>query len=311
MRQTLLAISVCALAVSAACGRAGSVVKVDPALAALIPSDTAVMVGAKLDKLRETEVYRKHFSETAIPRLDEFARDTGLDPRKDVWDVLFCSNASTSGVLMVRGKFSQGELEPKLEREGAVRMKHKGYNLFGNDETAVFFMNASTALAGSTPLLKTIIDSRDRPGGGVPAALRPLVDAVPADAQVWAVFNTAGINLPFAGKGTAAVLEQLLRSVQNGRFSADLRSGFAFDAVGNCTTDESAKQIHDLLKAAIGFGRLSTPGNQPELLQVYDAIKVSHGNRAVNITANVPQDLVDKFVDTFVARSGRRSEAQP
>jgi hypothetical protein len=306
MRKTLLLLIVLAALLLSGCGRVGVVApKVDPALATLIPADTAIMVGGKLDKLRETEVYKKHFSNVAIPRLDDFARDTGLDPRKDVWDVLFCSNGSNSGVLMARGKFTQGELEPRLEREGATRMKHKGYNLFGNEETAVFFMNASTALAGSTPVLRNIIDHRDQSGGGIPAPLRPLIDALPADSQVWAVFNSTGINLPFAGKGTAAVLEQLLRSVENGRFSADLRSGFAFDAVGNCTSDESAKQIHDLLKAAIGFGRLSTPNDQPELLKVYDAINVQRESQKVNITADVPQELVDKFIDTFVAR-GRR-----
>ena len=36
--------------------------RVDPALATLVPADTAVLVGAKLDKLRETQVYQKHFA---------------------------------------------------------------------------------------------------------------------------------------------------------------------------------------------------------------------------------------------------------
>jgi hypothetical protein len=303
MFKTVLIIPVAACIVLSACGRSTpTTVRVDPALASLIPSDTAVLVGAKLEKLRETEVYRKHFSEASIPRLDDFARDTGLDPRKDIWDVLFCSNGSDSGVLMARGKFPQSELEPRLEKEGATRTNYKGYSLFGNDQTAVFFMNASTAITGSTPVLKTIIDNRDRSSAGIPATLRPLVDSVPSDAQVWAVFNATGINLPFTGKGTAAIIEQLLKSVQNGSFSADLRKGFAFNATGNCTSDESAKQIHDLTKAAIGFGRLSTPNNQSDLLKVYDAIKVEQQNRTVNISADVPQDLVDRFIDTFVAR---------
>ena len=64
---------------------------VDPALATLVPADTAILVGAKLDKLRETPTYQKHFSQMSLPRLDDFARETGLDPRKDVWEVLFAS----------------------------------------------------------------------------------------------------------------------------------------------------------------------------------------------------------------------------
>jgi hypothetical protein len=276
--------------------------RVDPALASLIPADTAVMVGAKLDKLRDTATYQRHFSQISLPKLDDFAKDTGLDPRKDVWEVLFCSNGRDAGVLMLRGKFSARELEPRLEREGATKTNYKGYSLFGDERNAVFFMNSSTAVAGSTPVLKTIIDNRDRSAGGVPAALKPLVEAAPANAQVWAVFDAANITLPFAGAGPLGNMDQILRSIQNGLFSADLSKGFDFQAAGSCTDDKSAKQIHDLLKGLIGIGRLSTSDKQPEMLKVYDAIKVAQQGSKVNISADVPQDFVDKFIDTFVAR---------
>lgn len=286
------------------CGKSSNVAaeRIDPALASLVPADTAVMVGAKLDKLRDTPTYQRHFSQMSFPKLDDFAKDTGLDPRKDVWEVLFCSNGRDAGVLMLRGKFSTRELEPRLEREGAAKTNYKGYGLFGDERNSVFFMNASTAVAGSTPSLKTIIDNRDRTGSGVPAALRPLIDGAAANAQVWAVFDAANITLPFAGAGPFGNMDQILRSIQNGRFSADLAKGFAFQANGSCTDDKSAKQIHDLLKGLIGIGRLSTSDKQPEMLKVYDAIKVEQQGSKVNVSADVGQDLVDKFIDTFVAR---------
>jgi len=37
---------------------------------------------------------------------------------------------------MVRGKFTTGELEPKLQREGAIRSSYKGYGLFGDDKNS-------------------------------------------------------------------------------------------------------------------------------------------------------------------------------
>ncbi len=287
---------------AAGCGqKQSSAVRVDPALATLVPADTAILVGSKLDKLRETPTYQKHFSQMSLPRLDDFAKETGLDPRKDVWEVLFCSNGSNSGVLMVRGKFAPGELEPKLERQGATRTRYKSYNLFGDERNSVFFMNASTALAGSTSALKGILDGLDRSGSGIPASLKPLVDAVPDGAQFWAVFNGSAIALPFSMKGGIG-LDQILRSVENGRFSANLTNGFDFQAVGTCTNDQSAKQIRDLLKGLIGIGRLSTSPDQSDMLKVFDSINIDQQGRVVNISADIAQDVVDKFVDTFVAR---------
>lgn len=298
--RTTFAAALCAVALLSSCGKmTTTAVRVDPALSTLVPADTALLVGAKLDKLRETPIYQKHFSRLPLPRLDDFAKETGLDPRRDVWEILFASNGSQSGVLMARGKFTTSELEPKLEREGSTKTRYKGYNLFGDANNAAFFMNSSTALAGSTPVLKAIIDNRDRSGAGIPPVLQQQFSAIPAGSQFWAVFSGARMNLPFSSDSNLGNFNQFLRSVQSGRFSADLRSGLDLQASGACTTDQAARQIHDTLKGLIGLGRLNTPDNQPELLRVYDSIKVKQNGTILNLAANVPQDAVDKFLDAF------------
>jgi hypothetical protein len=299
--RIIIPVVLCAAAALTSCQKTTSTnVRVDPALATLVPADTAILVGARLDKLRETPIYQKRFSQVPMPRLDEFAKQTGLDPRRDVWEVLFASSGGQTGVLMARGKFPTGELEPKLEREGATRTAYKGYTLFGDDRNAAFFMNSSTALAGSTPVLKAIIDNRDRSGSGIPEKLAPLVEAVPSGSQFWAVFSGSAINLPFPNESNLGNLNQIVRSIQAGRFSADLTKGLELQANGTCNTDEDARRIHDFLKGLIGLGRLSTPDNQPEMLKMYDSIEVNQQARVVNLSANVPQDVVDRFLNTFV-----------
>jgi hypothetical protein len=96
----------------------------------------------------------------------------------------------------------------------------------------------------------------------------------------------------------------MIRSLDSGWISADLRTGLDLKAAGNCQNDASAKQIHDALRGLIGIGRLSTPDNQPDLLRAYDGIKVEQQGKVVNVTAKVPQDLVDKVLDTFLTSSG-------
>jgi hypothetical protein len=305
IRVFILAIAVLAL-VSCQKSPIGAV-QVDPALATLVPAETQMMVGARLDRLRKTPIYEKRFASLPLPQLDKFAKDTGLDPRKDVWEILFCSNGKNNGVLMVRGKFAPTDMEPKLVREGATRTAYKGYSLFGDDRTALFFMNSSTALAGSTPLLKSIIDNRDGSGSGIPPVLLPLVKEIPADSQFWSVFNGVLVEMPFREDSNLGNINTMIRSLDNGWVSADLSKGLDLKAVGNCKTADAAKQIHDALRGVIGFGRLSTPDNQPDLLKAFDGIKVEQQAKLVTITAQVPQDLVDKVLDLFTSsRPGLR-----
>jgi hypothetical protein len=56
------------------------------------------------------------------------------------------------------------------------------------------------------------------------------------------------------------------------------------------------------LKGIIGLGRLSTPDNKPDLLKLYDAIEVEQVQNKVTVTAHLPPDLADRFVDLWVKK---------
>src|SRR5580658_4233483 len=93
--------------------------KIDPALATLIPGDTTLLIGTRLEALERTPVYQKYLADRKFPQIDEFARQTGIDPKKDLWELLFVSNGKNK-ILLGRGKFAN-EMEPRLEKNGAKR----------------------------------------------------------------------------------------------------------------------------------------------------------------------------------------------
>ncbi len=290
-----------ALIVAAGCRKPGpsTAVHIDPALATMVPADTQVLVGTRLDKLKATPLYQKRFAQAALPGLDQFARETGLDPRKDVWELLFASNGKDTGVLMVRGRFSPVDMEPKLERQGATRTRYKSYSLFGDDKRSMFFMNQSTALAGSTGSIQQIIDNLDSGANGIPPVLLPLVKELPAGSQFWAVFNGVLVDMPFREGTNLGNINNMIRSVDHGWVSADLTRGLDLRASGMCKSEESARQIHDALRGIIGLGRLNTPDSHPELLKAFDGIKVDQQGRALKVVADVAQDTVDSVLDVF------------
>src|SRR5712692_1565032 len=66
--------------------------RVDSTLAALVPADATMLAGVSMDAVRGTPFYRKMLAEKRLGPLDDFALETGFDPRKDVRELLVASN---------------------------------------------------------------------------------------------------------------------------------------------------------------------------------------------------------------------------
>jgi hypothetical protein len=295
MKRPLLLAAALALA---ACISKPTSLRIDPALATIVPPDTTILVGAKLDKLRDTEIYRKYFQEAKFAPLDEFQKRTGLDARKDLWELVLASNGK-DGVILARGRFGEGEMEPRLQAEGATRFAYKGRNLYGNDEAVATSLNMSTWIVGPTAAVKRLIDEQNTGRLGIPEALKPLVASIPYGTQFWAVYGGGAASLGLPERGLLANAEKLVRSVQTGTFAANLASGADLKIAGSCDTDANAKQVHDAVKALVGIGRLATPQDQPELLQLWDGIVVVQDRNHVRVSTVVPLDRVERFVGLF------------
>jgi hypothetical protein len=285
-----------------ATGKIGSIT-IDPTLESLVPPDTVFIMGADVDAIRNTAVYQKHIGIIELPRLNEFTRRTGIDPRKDISQVLSVADGK-SGVLLVRGRFNIQDVESRLEHEGAHRTPYKNVALFGDERTAVLFLDPNTAAAGPTPALKAIVDDREKPRHGLPEALAARVRTVPAGSQIWAAFigGVQGLNVAVPPNSNLAAAVQVLRGLDNAMLAIDLRNGFDLHGDAQCKTDADAKRLHDALKGIIGFGRLSTPDSKPELLKLYDAIQVEQAGDKVTIAAHLPPDMVDNFLDLWLKR---------
>src|SRR5690349_21781021 len=96
---------------------ASSTVYVDPALATLVPPDTIMLAGVRMEKLAATQFWRDYVNKGRVPMLEQFRKRTGLNPEKDIWELLVASSQKEA-VMLIRGKFSEMGLEPKLDLEG-------------------------------------------------------------------------------------------------------------------------------------------------------------------------------------------------
>jgi len=299
MRRSAIAL-LCA--VLAGCqARKNPAVLVDPSLAELVPSDTVFVAGANIEAIRETPVYQKLLSRLPVPQLEEFARKTGLDPRRDLAAVLSSTNGKHA-LLVARGKFRTSDVEARLEANGAPRFSYKQYRLFGSEQGAVFFLSPTTAVAGPASELRSLIDSRRGSGRGLPASLTSLLAALPAGDQIYAALTGGiqGLNLGIPENSNLSNITQVLESMNSATIGMDLRNGVNLVAMANCKTERDAKFVHDMLRGVIGFGRLNTPDGQPELLKLYDAIQVTQLQSQTRLEAAIPADLADRFLDLWL-----------
>jgi len=272
--------------------------KIDASIDTLVPPDTVLMAGTRLEALLKTPVYQRNFAGLKISQIDEFASRTGLDPRKDLWELLFVSNGHRN-VLLGRGKFGDEMMQPKLEKQGAPSFAYKGFTLVGNEQGAMLLINGTTAALGDVPALEALIDQRAT-SHGPPPVMTALLKQIPADAQFWGAYAGGPIHLPL--DGNLANINKLLASVRTGTIYFDLRTGISGVAEATCADEPGAQQVEGAFKALIGIGRLSVPKNQPELAKVYDAIRVTQESNRVKLYIDVPDAMADKFLKMWMGR---------
>ena len=269
--------------------------KIDPALSSLIPPDTILLVGARLEALEKTPIYLNHLAKRSMPLIDDFPKQIGLDVRRqDLWELLLISDGKQS-VILGHGKFAN-EAEPRIQRPGATRFGYKGYNLVGDERQAVLLISPSVIGYGPTPALRWLIDQKGN-STGPPAALTVQLKEMPAEAVLWAAYGGGLTSLPFNAPGDMANMNKIIASIQSGSVYLDLRTGVNGLATGTCGSEQDAKMLYDSLRALQGLGRMAIAKEQPERGRILDGLRVTQESRKVNIHIEEPEELVDTFLN--------------
>jgi hypothetical protein len=297
-RATLLVLCLTGIALSMTACQSGmhAGAFIDPAFRPLIPPDSQVLAGVRLEKLRSTDLYKKYRAELPLPMLEQFKEKTGIDPEQDIREALVVGSQA-GAVVLVRGHFDPGELEPKLRALGTKPLEYKGHMLAGDERYAVAIVNRGVAAAGSAARLRALIDRRDQPVE-IPVALTAGLAHVPGNAQLWVV--GAG-TIPHFGlleehDDIQSILENFVRYVNGAMLSLQVDSGLSFVGRVDCNSQEGVKRVNDALRGVIGLARLTTKTDEGDLLRLYDGIEVSAQGNTVKIDAKISPELVPKVV---------------
>jgi hypothetical protein len=278
--------------------------RIDNVLVKLIPRDSVSLFGVQMDQVKNTAFYKKLIAQQKLTQLDEFAAQTGFDPRRDVRELLVASNLTkNSGVLLARGNFRVTP-EALAKMKDMRRTTYKGYTLWvsGTPEAGFSILDSTLVIAGPVATMHAALDQyRDHNADPGKREVSPLLEramAVPMRNQIWLVSQGGsdflGNNMP--NTGPAANFGVIFKNLESLQLQADLSEGLNANIAGSCKTEADAKSLSDAARGLIGFGRLSVPEGQPQLLRVWDAIQVTQQGRTLSVTADIPAELVDRLI---------------
>lgn len=271
------------VALLAGCGRTGgSRLPISAELLEHVGPGTIAVAGGQIQPL---------VSAGLVPPLKGFVGATGFDPSKDVREFVVTYDGK-SAVLLAQGAFREAELRKKLEDAKALGEPHGGKTIWRQGEIGFVLLRPDVAAAGPVTVLKSLVDAKS---GGMSEGLKKVLEQVPGDAHIWGA-SMGGIQLPVPPRSNLANVDKLLTMVSSVIASANVSSGVRFQAKATGTDAEGAKKVHDALRGALGFARLSTSTNRQDLLKAYDAIDIRQKETHVLVTAYLPQESVDALL---------------
>ena len=289
----LLGTAVLITAVS--CSHAQQGAQVDKTFRSAISPDAQSLFSARLDRLKASDVYRRHEQQLDLPQLNAMAERVGLDPRRDLSNVLVEWDGKNL-LMLAQGAIATSQLEAKLTAGGARRVSFKNFTLFTRGADSVSFPEG-LAIAGPTAVVQSALELRSEKAGDVPAELKERLAEVPADSQIWEV-SRGGLplaNFPLRSD-MASNLSNIAAFVSGTSLGLRFDSGSHLQARLICKSPEGAERIQDTLRGLIGLGRLSTHDNELDLLRMWDAISISKEQDTLRIQADLAADLTDKII---------------
>jgi hypothetical protein len=271
----------------------------DTGITAYVPADTVALAGIRMDQLRAAPLYQKLRAQKRFSELDDLKKRTGFDPTTDVNELLIATNGKEA-VTIARGRF-----QPKDST--AKKSTFQGFTIYEHGDGAYALIDSSTAVAGSNPAVRAALDQARR--GTRSAAVTALLArarALPPPNQIWAVADSPESLLSMTQTGNMANAGKIFGQIDHLTLGAELTTGLKIVAIGDCRTDQDAKNLGDAVRGLISLGKMSVPQGQSDLMRLYDSVAVDQQTKTVKLTANIAPDLMDKVLQLTDTTRGRR-----
>ena len=244
-----------------------------------------------------------------LPTGEEKAKlqaELGVDVEKDIDSVATAYLGGPSplhgALVVVRGRFDQGQIEAKATEHGAIPTEYGGKRILTMkpDEThahdgprpagGVAFLEQGVLAFGELETLKLAIDA-GASGNDVRknSELMAIINDVQSTGNAWFVgkFNalTSQSGLPQEIQAHIPPIDMFAVSVQ---VNGGVRGAVRADA----RDEKAAEQLRDVVRGALAAGKLVSGKNQ-QMDAMLNSLQITGSGKTVGITFNLPAELLD------------------
>lgn len=278
-----------------------------PAAALALPASSRYVMGFDVPRFLASPLYarltRQHPDQDMFKDLQE---QVGIDPRRDVDQVVLAGARGQATAVMVFGRFDRERLARALEtRKGVTWKAHGNTTVYSVGEgarhaQAVAFLDDQTLLLGERAGVLATLDNRA--GGGSlrsNTALVNLLSAVKPGSALWMVGDAELLSaLPATMPGASATpgqtqamnLPRLKSLIATGEFDPALD----LDVIGETEDETAARNLADLVRGGVALLSLQA-AQKPELRELASAISVTTDVRRVKLNLHIPYALLDSL----------------
>jgi hypothetical protein len=282
---------------------------------ASFPADTQQVAYSNFAQLRSSPDYpqiRQHILYQQLRGFQEFLRSLGVDPEKDVDEVLLgwrgesLSGPGSFGVAA--GRFAPDKVREFFTQTRLPVQSYAGYDLFGFGsgvdpaDTFFTFFDSSLAAFGRLHDLKALLDARESSAAlDANETFRSYEAELDGVSPQWGILTgKAAVNVaaPWlsGGKKNTIDMTAILQPVQAVLYRVDWDGGFTTHISLVCKTAESAAGLSQLLNILKSSPALSASGAAPGSTSLLQNLEIRQNASRLELSASGPAEALDQIL---------------
>lgn len=316
-----------ALILVTSCAKKGGAVTGE-GLLAYLPKTTNGVIVMDIGRIMSTDVAAKAIKEDkGFEKYREFVQKTGIDPQKDLhWIAVGLtgelSGKSTEAAVIVNMTYKKDDLLAKIKAEAPKLQEttYAGATLYtvpeeeGKKPAYVTFLDDNNIAGGSEKAIKSVIDIQQKKAESAlkNEALAGILKGVRKDAMVWCAFAVPPDAMEMAASQNPMMAN--LKGLYGLTMFFDYKNKGLIVEIKGLNKDEAKnKEIQTMLDGLKAMGAMAST-KEPSLGEVLDKIAITSGPGDITISANIPEDLLNKLKAKAEEKAGslltKKPEAQ-
>jgi hypothetical protein len=290
----------------------------------LLPADSQGVLFADIHNAMSIETVRQSIEKQEnSKKYFEFIEKTGIDPKKDIYFMAASISAKDPDsiqkvAVVVNMKYDKEALldfiktQSEQEEQEITETEYYGYSIYtmeeNGEQTGFAFLDESNIAAGNLSGVQSILDVVNNQGDNVykNEDLSNLLKETNKETLFWGAFLVPQETVEQAASQNPML--QNLKSVSGVTMNFDYQNNSILVDVNMKSSDPDAnKQLADALNGIKSFASMSQ-AEKPELGELMNRIQVSSGDDHVKVSANIPEELIQKITEMAQAEDTEETE---